>query len=74
MAHHLQRALAMNAVNQVDGFFARASASPVRNRAEGGFEPLDNLDFAEEVLVAFVCLWGKELDREGQPRLGVQIV
>jgi hypothetical protein len=74
MAHHLQRALAMNPINQLDGFVARASARPVRNRAEGGLEPLDNFDFAKEVLVAFVCLWGKELDREGQPRLGVQIV
>jgi surfactin synthase thioesterase subunit len=74
VAHHLQRKLAMNTINQVNGFFARASASPVRNRAEGGFEPLDDFDLAKEVLVAFVCLWGKELDREGQRWLGVQVV
>jgi hypothetical protein len=74
MAHDLQSALAMDTINQVYGFFARASASPVRDRAEGGGEPLDDFDLAKEVLVAFVCLWGKELDREGQPWLGVQVV
>jgi hypothetical protein len=64
----------MDAVHQFNGFFARASASPVRNRTEGGFEPLDACDLAKEVFVAFVCLWGKELDREGQSWLGVQVV
>jgi hypothetical protein len=74
MAHNLQVTLAVNAIDQVYGFGARASARPVRNRAEGGVEPLDDFDLAKEVLVAFVCLWGKELDREGQPWLGVQVV
>jgi hypothetical protein len=74
VTHHIQGALSMNAVDQFYGFFARASARPVRDRTEGRLEPLDDLDLAKEVLVAFFSLWGKELDREGQPRLGVQIV
>jgi hypothetical protein len=74
MTHDFEGALAVNAIDQLYGFLARASASPVRNRAEGWFEPLDDFDFAKEVLVAFVCLWRKELDREGQPWLGVQVV
>jgi hypothetical protein len=53
----------MNGLDQIDGFFARASARPVRNRTEGGFHPLDQLDLAEEVFLALFCLWRKELNR-----------
>jgi hypothetical protein len=63
MAHDLKPALLMNRFDQANGFFARASARPVRNRTEGGFNPLDQLDFAEEVFLAFFCLWRKELNR-----------
>jgi hypothetical protein len=73
MAHHIQSAFRMDAVDQLNGFFARASASPVRNRAEGGVQPLDRLDLFEEVFFAFVCLWRKKLNREGQSGPGVQV-
>jgi hypothetical protein len=74
MAHDLQGALPVDAIDKLDGFFARASASPVRNGTKGGSEPLKDFDLAKEVLFASVRLWGKELDREGQPWLGVQVV
>jgi hypothetical protein len=62
MAHHIETTVIMDSFDQLDGFFARASARPVRNRTEGGVYPLDQLNFAEEVFLAFFCLWRKELD------------
>jgi hypothetical protein len=53
----------MDPVNQFDGFFARASARPVRNRTKGRVQPLNGCDFAKEVFLAFVCLWRKEFNR-----------
>src|SRR5262245_15377565 len=73
MAHHLQAAAAMNRVNDVDGFFARASARPVRNRTKARIEPLDNLDLVKEVFLAFIRLWRKELDRESQPSSSIEV-
>jgi hypothetical protein len=73
MTHHFQTAFAMNPIDEFDRFFARASARPVRNRAKGGTEPLDYLDFVKEVFLAFVCLWRKELNREGQPGPGIEV-
>src|SRR5206468_2639593 len=35
MTHDLETAFAVNPIDEVNGFFARASARPVRNRAEG---------------------------------------
>jgi hypothetical protein len=57
----------MYRVHQIDSFFARASARPVRNGTKARIEPLDNLNFAKEVFLAFFRLWRKELDRERQP-------
>ena len=54
-------------------FFARASARPVRNRTEGRVQPLDRRDFAKEVFLALVCLWRKELNREGQAWPGIEV-
>jgi hypothetical protein len=63
----------MDAIHKVDGFFARASARPVRNRTEGGLEPLDNFYFVKEVFFALVCLWRKEFNREGQSGPGIEV-
>jgi hypothetical protein len=63
VAHNLQPAFPVDPIDQMNGFFARASASPVRNRAKGRIQPLDNFDFAEEVFLAFVRLWRKEFNR-----------
>jgi hypothetical protein len=73
MTHDLETAFAMNPIDEVDRFVARASARPVRNRAEGGIQPLNDLYFTKEVFFAFVCLWRKELNREGQPRPGIEV-
>jgi hypothetical protein len=50
-------------VDQFNGFFARASARPIRDRAKGRIQPLDDFDFAKEVFLALVCLWRKEFNR-----------
>jgi len=73
MTHDLETAFAVNPIDEVNGFFARASARPVRNRAEGGIQPLDGFDFVKEVFLALVCLWRKELNREGQPGPGIEV-
>src|SRR5918994_5998714 len=36
VTHRLETAIAVNSINEIDGFFARASASPVRNRTKSG--------------------------------------
>ncbi len=54
-------------------FFAHASARPVRNRTEGRVQPLNRRDFAKEVFLALVCLWRKELNREGQAWPGIEV-
>src|SRR4030095_7033303 len=63
MAHDLQTAAVMDGLHQIDGFFARASARPVRNRAKARIDPLNDFDFVKEVFLAFVRLWRKEFDR-----------
>ena len=50
-------------LHQIDGFFARASARPVRHRTETRIKPLDALDLAKEAFLAFFSLWGKKFDR-----------
>jgi len=67
VAHHLEAAPIVDRFHQIDGFFARASASPVRNGTKARIEPLNDLYFAEEVFLAFFRLWRKELDRKRQP-------
>jgi hypothetical protein len=54
-------------------FFAQASARSVRDRTEGGVQPLNRRDFLKEVFLALVCLWRKELNREGQAWPGIKI-
>src|ERR1700752_579206 len=49
MTHDLQSVAVMDRFHQVEGFFARASASPVRNGTKARIEPLNDLYFAEEV-------------------------
>ena len=66
MAHHLETAVLVKSFDQANGFFARASARPVRNRTEARIQPLDDFDFAKEVFLALFRLWRKEFDREGQ--------
>jgi hypothetical protein len=73
MAHHIETTVIMDSFDQLDGFFARASARPVRDRTEAGIEPLYDFDLAKEVFLAFFCLWRKEFDREGQPRSGIEV-
>jgi hypothetical protein len=73
MTHYLEATAIVDSFNQVDGFFARASASPVRYGTKARIEPLDDLDFAEEVFLAFFRLRRKELDRQSQARPGVQV-
>jgi hypothetical protein len=62
MTHDFETAISMNAVNEIDGFFARASASPVRNRTKSGPQRSDQFDFAEEGFLAFVCFWRKKFN------------
>src|SRR5258708_5822444 len=71
MTHDLQSVAVVDSFHQVDGFFARASASPVCNRTKARIEPLNDLYFAEEVFLAFFRLRRKELDRYAQapPRI-----
>ena len=73
VAHDLQTAAIMDGFDQINGFFARASARPVRNRTKARVKPPDNLNFAKEVFLAFFCLWRKEFYREGQPRPGIEV-
>ena len=63
VTHDLQPVTVMNGLDQVEGFFARASASPVRNGTKARIEPLNDLYFAKEVFLAFFRLRRKELDR-----------
>jgi hypothetical protein len=62
MTHGFKAALAANSINEIDSFFARASASPVRNRTKSGSQRFDYLDLAEESFLAFVCFWRKEFN------------
>jgi hypothetical protein len=73
VTHHFQTATAMNRIDQIDGFFARASARPVRNGTKARMEPLNDFDFVKEVFLAFVRLWRKELDRESQPCSSIEV-
>src|SRR3970040_1642609 len=73
VTHDLQTAFAVDGFNQTYGFIARASARPVRDRTKARIEPLDDGDFAKEVFLALFCLWRKELNREGQPRSGIEV-
>jgi hypothetical protein len=73
VAHHLEAAIPVNGIDQVDSFFARASARPVRNGTKTRIEPLYEFDFVKEVFLAFVRLWRKELDRESQPSSSIEV-
>jgi hypothetical protein len=41
MTHRLETALAVNPIDEINGFFARASARPVRNRTKSGSQRFD---------------------------------
>src|SRR4029453_13222837 len=45
VAHDLQTAVIMDGFDEIDGFFARASARPVRNRKKARFKSFDNSTF-----------------------------
>jgi len=63
VAHHLETATIMDRFDEIDGFFARASARPVCHRTETRIKPLDAFDLAKEAFLAFFSLWGKKFDR-----------
>jgi hypothetical protein len=63
----------VNSIHEFDGFFARASARPVRNGTKGRIQPLDDFDFVKEGFLAFVRLWRKEFDRQGQLGPGIKV-